>query len=209
MNSHPDDFQTADQKMQIEASVELITSAKIFQIDDEPIVIKMHEAILENAGFSNVYSFTDSVEAIETLRYVTPGVILTDIDMPDVSGDFLIKLIKTFQHLREVPIITVTSNTEAESNEMILRKGAEAIVHKPVSAETLLQQVCTALKKSLISQSKLPMASTEKEKLVEDKKEAVKTAEAELWKLLREEDRDEQKKSDAQSKESELWKMMR
>jgi DNA-binding response OmpR family regulator len=128
--------------------------------------------------------------------------------MPEVSGDFLIKLIRTFQHLRSVPIVAVTSDANEESNTSILRKGADAIIHKPVDAETLVDRVTETLLRTM--ENPTPNPKTENcDNLIEQKKAAVKSAEAELWNILREQDRTEQKKTDTKSAESELWNVLR
>ena len=160
-------------------------AAKIFLIDDEPIILELFEVYLREAGFEQIFPFTESVEAVETLRYVTPSVILTDINMPEVSGNFLIKLIRTFDHLRTVPIVAVTSNASEEAHETTVRKGADVVLNKPVDGDILLRTVNQILHSAILLQQKI----SENEE--------------------REQQRMNQKKADQISFESNLRNMMR
>lgn len=160
-------------------------SAKIFLIDDEPIILELFSVFLCDAGFKNVSAFTDSVEAIETLRYVTPSIILTDINMPEVSGNFLIKLIRTYDHLSTTPIVAITSNTTEEARESILRKGADAVIHKPVDSATLCSKVSQILESTLRMNSQISEAEEREQQKVDQKKAAVISLESSLRDMMR------------------------
>jgi len=160
-------------------------SAKIFMIDDEPIVLNLFEAFLAEAGFKKIFPFTDSAEAIETLRFVTPSIILTDINMPEVSGSFLIKLIRTFEHLRTVPILAVTSNTSEQDREIILRKGADAVIHKPVDDSELVDKVSLMLGSTLRLKDRLSEADEIEQQRVNKKKAEMMSVESSLRDMMR------------------------
>ncbi|QEG21774.1 response regulator [Mariniblastus fucicola] len=160
-------------------------SAKIFLIDDEPIILEIFSVYLAEAGFSNIFAFSDSVEAIETLRFVTPSIILTDINMPEVSGKFLIKLIRTFEHLRTIPIVAVTSNTEEAEQEAIIRNGADSIVHKPVDAKKLTDAVLLTLEGSFRLKNQITEAEQREQHRMEQKKAALISFESNLRDLMR------------------------
>lgn len=166
-------------------TTEQINDAKIFLIDDEPIILELYEVYLQEAGFSKIYSFTDSVEAIETLRHLTPSIILTDITMPEVSGNFLIKLLRTYEHLQAVPIVAVTSNTDEDAQESILRKGADFVMHKPVDAEMLTAKVFKILESALKLKTQLCEAQARENKKSEIKKAEMRSVESDLRDMLR------------------------
>jgi DNA-binding NarL/FixJ family response regulator len=73
--------------------------------------------------------------------------------MPEVSGNFLIKLIRTYEHLRTVPIVAVTSDTDDETREGILRKGANRVMYKPVDKAKIVDCV----RRSIESHRKLTL----------------------------------------------------
>ncbi len=160
-------------------------SAKIFMIDDEPIILNVYTEFFSIAGFKNVFAFTDPVEAVETLRYVTPDIILTDINMPEVSGNFLIKLIRTFEHLRTVPIVAITSDVSEESTETTIRKGADSVIHKPLDAITLTECVSKILESTRKLQYQLSEAELREHELSQKKKAALMSVESDLRNMMR------------------------
>ncbi len=164
---------------------EELESAKIFLIDDEPIVLELYEEYLSAAGFTQIFSFTDSVEAIETLRYLTPSIIVTDITMPEVSGTFLIKLLRTYEHLQTVPVVAATANNDKAMLEGLLRKGADAIIQKPVSVETFAQVIKQILQSTLKLQNQIAVAEEHEQQKSDQKKAEMISIESNLRDMMR------------------------
>lgn len=166
-------------------SIEDIKAAKIFMIDDEPLILELYEVYLSSAGYTGLFSFTDSVEAIETLRFVTPDLILTDVQMPEVSGNFLVKLIRTYPHLKTVPVIAVTSDTSDEVRDNILRKGANKVIHKPLDAARMIAEVSTALKAAGEMKQSKTQAEQKKQETYQRRKADAISMESSLRGLVR------------------------
>lgn len=184
-NKMNDSIDSANSKEDRVLTVEEKKSAKIFLIDDEPLILEIFECYLSEAGFQSVYAFSDSVEAFETLRYVTPSIILTDIHMPEVSGNFLIKLIRTYEHLKTVPIVAITSDTAVNARENVLRKGADTVMHKPVDATALTSCVSKVLSSTLKLKSQLSAAENREQQDSEVKKAKLMSSESNLRNLMR------------------------
>ena len=119
--------------------------ARIFVIDDEEIVTEVIEHYLAGFGFTDVHCFNDSVEAIETLQYVQADLLLTDINMPGLGGSYLTKLAKKMDHLQDVPVIAITADTSAETQEKMVVNGFDRMLHKPVVGKELVMTVVEAL----------------------------------------------------------------
>lgn len=166
-------------------SAEEKSATKVFLIDDEPLILELYEVFLATAGFDNVYAFSDSVEAIETLRFLTPSIILTDIHMPEVSGNFLIKLIRTYEHLRTVPVVAITSDKAEESQKITMRKGADLVMHKPVNSATLAKCVTQVMASTNKLKIQLSEADQREQKLNEQKKAAMMSLESDLRNMMR------------------------
>lgn len=161
------------------------SDAKIFLIDDEEIVVKLFSLYLQRNGFTNVFGFTDSTEALDTLRFVTPDIILTDIHMPEVSGSFLTKLIRSFEHLSNVPIVAVTADSREETRDSIMRKGADDIVYKPVEEKELMQRIARLLNESMQRKKKFFAAQSAHKLKMKQRKAAQSVRENELRDILR------------------------
>lgn len=120
--------------------------ANIFIIDDEELVAAVLKLYLQKGGYENLHVFTDSVEAMETLAFVKADVILTDVDMPELSGKFLTRLARKTAHLEGTPIIVVTSDDSEATRKNLVGNGVDAILHKPVDCDLLLETVARALR---------------------------------------------------------------
>jgi DNA-binding NtrC family response regulator len=72
--------------------VSLDTSARIFVVDDEPVIASTLAAILQMNGFSAKF-FTSPLEALTAARTKAPDLLISDVTMPDISGvDLAIKM---------------------------------------------------------------------------------------------------------------------
>jgi two-component system cell cycle response regulator DivK len=67
--------------------------------------------------------------------------VITDIQLPHVSGLELIRLIRSDEDLRQVPIMAVTAYSTSEDEERIRAAGAQAYVSKPISVARFVETV--------------------------------------------------------------------
>jgi two-component system cell cycle response regulator DivK len=86
---------------------------------------------------------TDSRNALDVAREFSPDLVITDIQLPHVSGLDLIRLLRADDQLANVPIMAVTAYAARGDEERIRAAGAQAYVSKPISvvkfAETVEQ----------------------------------------------------------------------
>jgi len=120
--------------------------ANIFIIDDEPIAAKVIEMYLITGGFNNLHVFNNSVEAIDILSIVQADLIITDVNMPELGGKFLTKLVRNYPHLSATPVVVITSDETEKTRTNLMANGAFRILQKPVAQETLLKVVEKAIK---------------------------------------------------------------
>ena len=116
--------------------------AKILIVEDNALNIKLFCDLLAAHGHQPE-AVTDSRNALDVAREFSPDLVITDIQLPHVSGLELIKLIRADAKLSEVPIMAVTAYSARGDEERIREAGAQAYVSKPISvmrfAETVQQ----------------------------------------------------------------------
>ncbi|MCD0462653.1 response regulator [Roseiconus lacunae] len=122
-----------------------ITNSKILVIDDEQIVIDVITAHLNVAGYWNVVGICDSIDAAGRMKQESPDLVLVDISMPDVSGNYLLQIAQEDPILKNVPIIVVTGNESPEIHRRAIDLGAREVLTKPVDPRRLLKRVGHAL----------------------------------------------------------------
>ena len=114
--------------------------AKILIVEDNALNIKLFCDLLAAHGHQPE-AVTDSRNAIEAARSFVPDLVITDIQLPHVSGLELIRLIRGDDQLAAIPIMAVTAYSAQGDEERIRAAGAQAYVSKPISVVKFVQQV--------------------------------------------------------------------
>ena len=114
--------------------------AKILIVEDNALNIKLFCDLLAAHGHEPE-AVTDSRVALDATRTFSPDLVITDIQLPHVSGYELIRMIREDEGLREVPIMAVTAYAAAGDEERIRDAGAESYVTKPISVARFVQEV--------------------------------------------------------------------
>ncbi|HZS12026.1 MAG TPA: ATP-binding protein [Nitrospirales bacterium] len=104
----------------------------------------------------------DGVEAIERLQTSRPDLIITDAMMPRMSGDDLLKAVRSLDAVRSVPVIFLTARAGTDARLETLHAGADDYICKPFDERELLARVQNLIRTRLQEQALL---SLQKEKL--------------------------------------------
>ena len=114
--------------------------AKILIVEDNALNIKLFCDLLAAHGHEPE-AVTDSRQAIEAAHNFSPDLVITDIQLPHVTGLDLIRLIRADDQLADVPIMAVTAYSARGDEERIRAAGAQAYVSKPISVMRFAQTV--------------------------------------------------------------------
>ena len=114
--------------------------AKILIVEDNALNIKLFCDLLAAHGHQPE-AVTDSRNALGAARELRPDLVITDIQLPHVSGLELIRMIRKDDDLAEVPIMAVTAYSAQGDEERIRAAGAQAYVSKPISVVKFAQTV--------------------------------------------------------------------
>ncbi|MCZ4610853.1 response regulator transcription factor [Streptomyces sp. Lzd4kr] len=110
-------------------------------VDDEALVRSGFELILSAADDIEVVATTAGAEAVETVRRVSPDVVLLDIRMPDVDG---LTLLGRLRALTEPPVVAMLTTFDADEYILTaLRSGAAGFLLKDTEPDQLAQLVRT------------------------------------------------------------------
>ena len=108
----------------------------VLVVDDDPDIRETLRFVLEDAGYP-VYSAENGQEALAILAKAErlPGLILLDLMMPVMSGDELLKALKTVKALAQIPVTIVTASGAP------MPPLASGLIKKPVDLDVLLRIV--------------------------------------------------------------------
>jgi DNA-binding response OmpR family regulator len=113
---------------------------KILLVDDSNTVLMMERMILSQGRYELVQA-KNVREAIEAARREQPDLILMDVVMPELDGFGALAALRADVTTCDIPIIMVTTRSEAASMETGFARGCNDYVTKPVSSVELLAKV--------------------------------------------------------------------
>ena len=114
--------------------------AKILIVEDNALNIKLFCDLLAAHGHVP-QAVTDSRFALDAARSFQPDLVITDIQLPHVTGLQLIEMLRAEKGLAEVPIMAVTAYSGAGDEDKVRSAGAQAYVTKPISVVRFVQEV--------------------------------------------------------------------
>ena len=110
---------------------------RILIVDDFATMRKMLRNILKQLGFTNVEEADNGLSALEKLRSENFNFVIADLNMPNVSGLELLKVMKDDEKMKNIPVLMVTAVGDKDSILEAAVAGVSDYVVKPFTAETL------------------------------------------------------------------------
>ena len=123
---------------------------KILVVDDFSTMRRIVRNLLKELGFSNVFEAEDGVDALKKLRAETFEFVVSDWNMPNMSGIDLLREIRKDPALKHLPVLMVTAEAKKENIIEAAQAGASGYVVKPFTAVTLdekLQKIFLTMQK--------------------------------------------------------------
>ncbi len=118
---------------------------KVVIIEDDTDIRNMITKFLSNHNYE-VCSAADGKEGVNLCKNFLPDLIILDLMLPILSGDNVIKQLRTFT---DIPVIVVSAKTMVQSKIDLLRLGADDYMTKPFNLFELLARIETNLKRSV------------------------------------------------------------
>ncbi|WP_455210881.1 ATP-binding response regulator [Kaarinaea lacus] len=184
---------------QQEDHLDEIYAMKILIVDDEPFNISLMEKILNRAGYTQIVSTANSLEAIAMCLEHQPDLVLLDLRMPDMDGFGVMRGMNEAEELRDLPVIVLTAENNAENRMRALGEGAKDIISKPFDRNETLKRIHNTLEsrllhKQLMAQNHdLDVIVQERTKELQLEKQRLKTLNDNLEDLVAERTEDLQK----------------
>lgn len=139
---------------------------KIMIIDDNETNVKLLDLVLTKAGFK-----TDTIVnpkfAFDIIKESQPALILLDINMPEINGLKLCKMLKKDTETKDIPIIFVSSISDVQYIAGGLAIGAVDYIKKPIRPDEVIARVSVQMKIAL-AQKKLKKTNEVLQKQITD-----------------------------------------
>ena len=112
----------------------------ILLVEDDFMNMKLAQHVLESQGYT-VVKATTGQEALQQLKASTPDLILMDVQLPDIDGMTLVRIIRAKDTTRETNILALTACAMKGDREKILKTGCNDYISKPINVETFISTV--------------------------------------------------------------------
>ncbi|HEU4811629.1 MAG TPA: diguanylate cyclase, partial [Nocardioides sp.] len=121
-------------------------AGRLLAVDDDPALLAILEELFRDHALE-LTTLSDPSRFWDVLEETAPDLVLLDLDMPDVGGLELCRLVRADAHWETLPVLVLTASTAADSLHDVFAAGADDFVAKPVVGPELLTRVLNRLER--------------------------------------------------------------
>jgi two-component system chemotaxis response regulator CheY len=125
---------------------------KFLVVDDFSTMRRIIRNLLKELGFTNVDEAEDGVNALAKLHGGGFDFVVSDWNMPNMTGIELLRAIRADDALKHLPVLMVTAEAKKENIVEAAQAGASGYVVKPFTAVTLDEKISKILQKQGVPQ---------------------------------------------------------
>ncbi|HWZ29899.1 MAG TPA: response regulator [Bryobacteraceae bacterium] len=116
---------------------------RVLVVDDSPAMRSFIRRILNLSGFavSEFVEAANGLDALEILHHRSVDVVLTDINMPRMNGEELVRQLEQDHRLRMVPVVVVSGDSSEVRVKRLMEIGARGYIAKPFSPERMRMEL--------------------------------------------------------------------
>ena len=123
------------------------TDLKFLIVDDFSTMRRIVRGLLKEMGCNNAEEAEDGAVALNMLKNAKFDFVVSDINMPNMTGFELLSAIKKDESLKHLPVLMVTAEARKEDIVMAAQGGAAGYIVKPFTKATLEDKLANIFKK--------------------------------------------------------------
>jgi two-component system chemotaxis response regulator CheY len=117
------------------------TSMKVLVVDDFATMRRIVKGVLKQLGFSDIIEAENGSSALDELKKERVGLIVSDWNMPKMTGLELLKAVREDEKLKSIPFIMVTAEGQKENVLEAVKAGVSNYIVKPFTPETFNEKL--------------------------------------------------------------------
>ncbi len=125
----------------------------ILIVDDSDIVRHSLKNFFSDYNFE-VITCTDGLEGIQKAAESKPAIIFLDLMMPNLDGVKMLQVIKVLDHIKTIPVIVISGNTNRTNVLAAIEAGADRVISKPLQKEIIIKNINELLGPEFLQKAK-------------------------------------------------------
>ena len=114
---------------------------KVLVVDDFSTMRRIVKNILRQLGFNNISEAEDGVKAVALLEIEKFDLIISDWNMPNMTGIELLRYVRGSDTLKDIPFLMVTAEAQQENIIEAVKAKVNNYIVKPFTADTLHEKI--------------------------------------------------------------------
>lgn len=115
-------------------------NGKILLVEDDFMNMRLAQHILEGVGYT-VIKATTAREALEQIESNLPDLILMDMQLPDMDGTMVVRLLRENPTTRNTTILALTAYAMKGDRERMLQTGCNGYISKPIDEQHFIDTI--------------------------------------------------------------------
>jgi two-component system chemotaxis response regulator CheY len=120
---------------------------KILVVDDFATMRKVIRNLLKQVGYEDIVEAEDGVAAMRILKSQKVDMVISDWNMPNMTGLELLKAVRADADLTKIPFLMVTAEALQDNVVEAVKSGVSNYIVKPFTAEVLNEKIAKILEK--------------------------------------------------------------
>jgi two-component system chemotaxis response regulator CheY len=122
-------------------------SMKVLVVDDFATMRRILKNILKQIGFTKITEADDGSTALAALKNEKADLIISDWNMPKISGLELLKAVRSDESMKDTPFLMVTAEAQKDNVIQAVQAGVSNYIVKPFTAEAIKEKLEQIFKK--------------------------------------------------------------
>ena len=114
---------------------------KVLVVDDFATMRRILENVLKEIGFAKIVGADDGSTALAVLKRDKVDLIVSDWNMPEVTGLELLKAVRSDESMKDIPFLMVTAEGLKDSVVQTVQAGVSDYIIKPFTADTVKEKL--------------------------------------------------------------------
>ncbi|MCP4354787.1 MAG: response regulator [Proteobacteria bacterium] len=119
----------------------MYNGVKVLCVDDFATMRRILKNILKQLGFKDIHEAVDGFTALDALKKTKFDLIISDWNMPKMSGLDLLKTVRGMAEYKDTPFIMVTAEAQKQNVIEAVSAGVTNYVVKPFTAESIAEKL--------------------------------------------------------------------